>query len=67
MEAASIAWITSLTNTPFLALKVITDIVDGEHPSHEEFLRNLSTAAHALQVTIHKVLDFVIDKNLSDL
>ena len=35
---------------PFLALKAITDIVDGERPAQEEFLENLHMAAQALQV-----------------
>ena len=36
---------------PFLALKAITDIVDGERPAQEEFLENLHMAAQALQVS----------------
>lgn len=67
MEAASIAWTANLTNTPFIALKIITDIVDGDQPSHEEFLLNLATAAHSLQETIPRVLDYIIDKRLEDL
>jgi len=30
MEAAAIAWVAKLNNTPFFALKVVTDIVDGD-------------------------------------
>lgn len=67
MEAASIAWVASLNNTPFMAIKVVTDIVDGDRPSHEEFLENLSTAAHSLQETVPKILDYIIGKKLTEL
>jgi len=30
MEAAAIAWVAKLSNTPFFALKIVTDIVDGD-------------------------------------
>jgi 5'-methylthioadenosine nucleosidase len=29
MEAAAVAWVAELLHKPFLAVKVITDIVDG--------------------------------------
>jgi 5'-methylthioadenosine nucleosidase len=67
MEAAAIAWTTELTGTPFLTLKVVTDIVDGGRPTNEEFMENLATAAASLQNTIFKMLDFIIGKKLSDL
>ena len=67
MEAAAIAWVTALTKTPFLALKVVTDIVDGDRPSHEEFLENLHKAAESLQKSIPRVLDFVIGKTIEEL
>eukprot|EP00606_Chrysophyceae_sp_TOSAG23-5_P000111 GSChrysophyteH2.ASY1.ANO1.1540.1 assembled CDS len=50
MEAAAIAWVSEHAKVPFFALKCVTDIVDGEHPTHEEFMRNLATAASSLQV-----------------
>lgn len=52
MEAAGISWVTHLHNVPFLALKAITDIVDGDRPAQEEFLENLHAAAKALQVCV---------------
>ena len=39
----------ALHGTPLLALKAVTDIVDGDRPAQEEFLENLVTAARALQ------------------
>ena len=53
MEAAGISWVTHLHDVPFLALKAITDIVDGDRPAQEEFLENLHAAAKALQVRVH--------------
>ena len=67
MEAAAIAWTTELTGTPFIALKVVTDIVDGGRPTHEEFMENLATAATSLQNTIFRLLDFIIGRKMTEL
>ena len=67
MEAAAIAWAAELTGTPLVGIKVVTDIVDGEHPTQDEFLANLQTASTSLQAVLPKVLDFVLGKPLSDL
>lgn len=53
MEGAAIAWAAHLFDAPLLALKSITDIVDGDRPPQEEFLDNLQQAAHALKVSSH--------------
>jgi len=52
MEGAAIAWAAHLFGTPLLALKSVTDIVDGDRPPHEEFLENLQLAANALKVVL---------------
>lgn len=67
MEAAAIAWTTEQLGVPFFAVKVITDIVDGGRPSHEEFMENLETAAKSLQDALPKIVTFVAGKRLSDL
>ena len=64
MEAAAIAWSCQMHNMPFLAVKVVTDIVDGDRPTQEEFMENLSTAAKSLQEALPKVLDYVIEHEL---
>ena len=33
MEAAAVSWVAEMLQKPFLAIKVITDIVDGEYTS----------------------------------
>ncbi|MFP4555774.1 MAG: hypothetical protein ACLFNU_02780 [Bacteroidales bacterium] len=48
MEAAAIAWVANLYNKPFIAIKSITDIVDGEKPAEEEFVQNLEFASEIL-------------------
>eukprot|EP00527_Entomoneis_sp_CCMP2396_P005079 CAMPEP_0198145672 /NCGR_PEP_ID=MMETSP1443-20131203/24835_1 /TAXON_ID=186043 /ORGANISM="Entomoneis sp., Strain CCMP2396" /LENGTH=263 /DNA_ID=CAMNT_0043809373 /DNA_START=144 /DNA_END=935 /DNA_ORIENTATION=+ len=67
MEAAAIAWSCALLQKPFLGVKIVTDIVDGDMPSHDEFMLNLATAAKSLQEALPKVLDAVLGKTYSDL
>ena len=67
MEAASIAWSAALHKTPFLGVKVVTDIVDGDVATQDEFLQNLSTAAKQLQLALPLVLDYVSGKEFHEL
>jgi 5'-methylthioadenosine nucleosidase len=67
MEAASIAWVMDLNHTPFFAIKVVTDIVDGDRPTQDEFLENLHTASQSLQEKLPKIVEFVMNKKLSEL
>lgn len=62
MEAASIAWVAKMHEVPYLGVKVVTDIVDSDRPTHEEFLENLHEAARSLQDALPKVLEYVTDK-----
>lgn len=61
MEAAAIAWVCKMSGLPYMGVKVITDIVDGGVPSHEEFMENLSSAAQSLQSALPKVLAYVCE------
>lgn len=56
MEAAAIAWVADQHEKPLLAVKAITDLVDGPHPTHEEFERHLHTASEALSEAVERVL-----------
>jgi len=67
MEAAAIAWSAEVWSTPHFGVKVVTDIVDGDKPTHEEFMENLGTAAKSLQSALPKVIDFVCDKKHEEL
>jgi 5'-methylthioadenosine nucleosidase len=53
--------------TPVILLKVVTDIVDGDRPTSEEFLANLSTASLVLLETATRMLNFIKGKCLADL
>lgn len=50
-----------------MCVKAVTDIVDGDRPTAEEFLENLHSAAAALQGTLPKVLGFLAGKELQAL
>jgi len=67
MEAAAIAWVAELAQVPFFALKCVTDIVDGDQPTHEEFMQNLGTAAASLQASLIAVVDYLVGKTAADL
>ena len=67
MEAAAIAWIAKMHDVPYLGVKVVTDIVDGEHPTQDEFLANLASAAQSLQSNLPKALEYVCDKTEAEL
>ncbi|MDX9771170.1 MAG: hypothetical protein RBT19_12470 [Tenuifilaceae bacterium] len=61
MEAAAIAWVAQQHNIPFLAIKSITDIVDGEKPTEEEFLENLHQASESLSKQVVRVLQWLTE------
>ncbi|KAH9307631.1 hypothetical protein KI387_035542 [Taxus chinensis] len=67
MEGAAVAYVTDLFSVPTIFVKAITDVVDGEKPTAEEFLENLSTVAQALEGAVIQVVDFINGKRLSDL
>ncbi len=67
MEAAAIAWVAEQTQKALIAVKVVTDIVDGDRATHEEFLENLGTAAKSLQNVLPQIVDFVHGKKLAEL
>jgi 5'-methylthioadenosine nucleosidase len=70
MEGAAIAWVVAMYSnqlTKFGSIKVVTDIVDGTQPTHEEFLANLQKASEQLQHALPMVLDYVASKELEEL
>ena len=62
MEAAAVAWACALNEVPFTALKVTTDLVDGEVTTEEEFVTNLQYASNRLSEgilsLIHELREF---------
>jgi 5'-methylthioadenosine nucleosidase len=67
MEAAAIAWSCKLFQIPYLGVKVVTDIVDGDRPTQEEFLEHLHTAAASLQRALPQVIEHVCGRPMHDL
>ena len=65
MEAAAIAWVCEQLGVPFVAIKSVTDLIDGAHKSHDEFYSNLATASEALQEKLSRVLELVHGRPLS--
>jgi 5'-methylthioadenosine nucleosidase len=67
MEAAAVAWSTHMFQKPYLGVKVVTDIVDGDRPTQDEFLENLATAAQKLQEALPQVIDHVCGRRHDEL
>lgn len=56
MEAAAVAGVAARRGVRFTALKVITDLVDGELATADEFAQNLDTASTALADALPRLL-----------
>ena len=56
MEAAAVAWIAMRFGVPMLAVKAITDLVDGPHATESEFLEHLHTASDRLSVAMERLV-----------
>ncbi|XP_057964419.1 5'-methylthioadenosine nucleosidase isoform X1 [Malania oleifera] len=67
MEGAAVAYVADILKVPAIFVKAVTDIVDGEKPTAEEFLQNLQAVTAALDQTVTQVVDFINGKCLSDL
>ncbi|XP_010066237.2 5'-methylthioadenosine nucleosidase isoform X1 [Eucalyptus grandis] len=67
MEGAAIAYVADILKVPAIFVKAVTDIVDGDKPTAEEFLQNLATVTAALDQTVCQVVEFMNGKCLSDL
>ncbi|KAB2600712.1 COBRA-like protein 1 [Pyrus ussuriensis x Pyrus communis] len=67
MEGAAVAYVADLLKVPIIFVKAVTDIVDGEKPTAEEFLKNLAAVTAALEEKVTQVIDFINGKCLSDL
>ncbi len=59
MEAAAIAWVAGLYGIPVVAIKSVTDLMDGGQVTADEFSANLELASANLRVDVMKLLDFL--------
>uniref|UniRef100_A0A2N9F1S6 Nucleoside phosphorylase domain-containing protein n=1 Tax=Fagus sylvatica TaxID=28930 RepID=A0A2N9F1S6_FAGSY len=67
MEGAAVAYVADLLKVPVIFVKAVTDLVDGEKPTAEEFLQNLAAVTAALDQAVTQVIDFINGKCLSEL
>ncbi|KAJ1629161.1 nucleoside phosphorylase domain-containing protein, partial [Pavlovales sp. CCMP2436] len=64
MELSAVAYTAGLHAVPFVGIKAVTDIVDGDKPTGEEFMQNLHTASKAIEDAVIAVLDYLDGKTL---
>lgn len=67
MEAAAIAEIAHICNIPMMGLKVITDFVDSEEKTHQQFLKNYHYSIQILSEKIKEVISFIYGKNINEI
>eukprot|EP00551_Chaetoceros_affinis_P020229 CAMPEP_0203728176 /NCGR_PEP_ID=MMETSP0092-20131115/13070_1 /ASSEMBLY_ACC=CAM_ASM_001090 /TAXON_ID=426623 /ORGANISM="Chaetoceros affinis, Strain CCMP159" /LENGTH=130 /DNA_ID=CAMNT_0050610105 /DNA_START=21 /DNA_END=413 /DNA_ORIENTATION=- len=67
MDVAAIAWLSQLHGTAYVGLKVMSDILDGDKPTQEEFMDNLGMAAKSLQEALPKVIEQVCQSKRDEL
>lgn len=64
MEAAAVGYVAELHGVPLLAVKAVTDLVDGPHATEVEFVANLGRASRALADATLRVLDALAEAPL---
>ena len=67
MEAAAVAWVATITETPMAAVKGIVDLVDHDSPSEVQFEQNLSTLTEQLAQSTRRVVEYCLGAAMSDL
>ncbi|KAL0927540.1 hypothetical protein M5K25_001716 [Dendrobium thyrsiflorum] len=66
-EGAAIAYVAELLSVPAIFIKAVTDIIDGEKPTAEEFLQNLVAVTANLDQAVTQAIYFINGRCLSDL
>lgn len=59
MEAAAVAWVCHLRQTPMFAVKVITDLIDRGADTEEQFLANLRLAVGNLKDAVISIMQTI--------
>ncbi|KAK3195252.1 hypothetical protein Dsin_026562 [Dipteronia sinensis] len=67
MEGAAVAYVADLLKVPAIFVKAVTDIIDGDKPTSEEFMQNLIAVTNALCEAVTRVIDFISEKCHSEL
>lgn len=66
-QGAAVAYVADLLKVPAVFVKAVTDIIDGDKPTAEEFMENLAAVTTALGQAVTKVVDYINGKSLSEL
>lgn len=66
-QGAAVAYVADLLKVPAIFLKAVTDIVDGDRPTSEEYLENLSAVTSALGQAVSRVIYYLDGKCISEL
>ncbi|KAI3861445.1 hypothetical protein MKW98_000397, partial [Papaver atlanticum] len=64
---AAVAYVAHLLSVPAIFIKAVTDIIDGDKPTAEEFRQNLAAVTVALDGAVTQVIDFISGKSMSEL
>lgn len=67
MEGAAVAYVANLMKVPVIFAKGVTDIVDGDKPTAQEFRQNLAAVTVALDRAVTEIVDFINGKALQEL
>lgn len=67
MEAAAVAFVASLYQVPFTAIKVISDVCDGSKQIEQQFRANVDFAVKRLADCIEKFVSFYGGRNSCEL
>jgi nucleoside phosphorylase len=62
MEAAAVAWICEQFAVPFTALKVITDLIDSDEATADQFSRNFVVANERLGEAVKELINMISNK-----
>jgi nucleoside phosphorylase len=65
MEAAAVAWMAGIHDTPVSAVKAITDLIDSPVANETQFLDNLDHAVEELRATLIDLLPRLASVDLS--
>lgn len=67
LQGAAVAYVADLLKVPAIFVKAVTDIIDGDKPTAEEFLQNLAAVTAALDLAVEQVISFINGKCVSEL
>ena len=59
MEAAAVAWVCRMTETPMFAVKVVTDLIDRSVSTEKQFTANLRRAVSNLKQSVSRIVEYL--------